>query len=99
MEEPESDRFEIQLLSACLVDTLEKLSVLNETGSHPTEIVGLSSNADFLIAKQPLAFPYKDYQKDREVATNAVDDAEDVRRGREPRRRLQFGDETDDDSL
>ena len=71
-QEPESDRFEIQLLPARLVDTLEKLSVLNEAGGHPTEIVGLSSNADFLIAKQPLAFPYKDYQKDREVATKAV---------------------------
>ena len=72
LEEPESDRFEIQLLPARLVDTLEKLPVLNEAGGHPTEIVGLSSNADFLIAKQPLAFPYKDYQKDREIATKAV---------------------------
>ena len=166
LEEPESDRYEIQLLPARMVDTLEKLSVLNEAGGHPTEIVGLSSNADFLIAKQPLAFPYKDYQKDREIATkavggivplftniqrqvavislnsqgwlisdlhhrnimrdregnptiidaligpvpataqrkltwlrNAVDDAEDVRCGREPRKRMEFGDETDDDSL
>lgn len=48
--EPESDRFEIRLLPARLIDTLEKLSVLNEAGGHPTEIVGLSSNADFLIA-------------------------------------------------
>lgn len=72
LEEPESDRFEIQLLPALLIDTLEKLSVLNEAGGHPTEIVGLSSNADFLIAKQPLAFPYKDYQKDREIATKAL---------------------------
>ena len=166
LEEPESDRFEIQLLPARLVDALEKLSVLNEAGGHPTEIVGQFSNADFLIAKQSLAFPYKDYQKDREVATkavggivplftnlerqvgvirlnsngwlisdlhhrnimrdregnptiidaligpvppaaqcklvwlrNAVDDAEDVRCGRETRKRMQFGDETDDDSL
>ena len=30
---------------------------------------------------------------------NAVDDAEDVRCGRETRKRMQFGDETDDDSL
>lgn len=166
LEEPESERFEIQLLPAVLIDTLEKLSVLNEAGGHPTEIVGLSANGDYLIAKQPLAFPYKDYQKDREVATkavggvvplftnlerqvaviwlnsngwlisdlhhrnimrdregnptiidaligpvpptaqrklawlrNALDDAEDVRCGREPRKRMQFGDETDDDSL
>ena len=166
LEEPESECFEIQLLPARLVDTLEKLSVLNEAGGHPTEIVGLSANGDFLIAKQPLAFPYRDYQKDREIATkavggivplftnlkrqvaviwlnsrgwligdlhhrnimrdregnptiidaligpvpaaaqrklawlrNAMDDAEDVRCGRAPRPRMQFGDETDDDSL
>ncbi len=166
LNEPESERFEVQLLPARLVDTLEKLSVLNEAGGHPTEIVGLSSNGDFLIAKQPLAFPYKDYQKDREIATkaaggvvplftnlerqvaviwlnsrgwligdlhhrnimrdregnptiidaligpvpaaaarklawlrNAMEDAENVRCGRAPRRRMQFGDETDDDSL
>ena len=166
LNEPEADRFEVQLLSARLADTLEKLSVLNEAGGHPTEIVGLSANGDFLIAKQPLAFPYKDYQKDREIATksvggivplftnlerqvaviwlnsngwligdlhnrnimrdregnptiidaligpvptaatrklawlrNAMEDAEDVRCGRGLRRRMQFGDESDDDSL
>lgn len=166
LKEPETDHYEIQLLPARLIDTLEKLSVLNEAGGHPTEIVGLSSNADFLIAKQPLAFPLKDYQKDREIATralggivppftnltrqvavfslnsqswlisdlhprnimrdregnptiidaligpvplfaerklawlrNAVEDAEDIRYGREPRNRLRFGDGTDDDSL
>ena len=164
--EMENERFEVQLLSARLIDTLEKLSVLNEAGGHPTEIVGLSDNGEFLIAKQPLAFPYKSYQKDREIATkalggivplftnlerqvavfwlnsqgwlisdlhhrnimrdregnptiidaligpvtqtarrklawlrNAEEDAEDVRCGRDPRKRLQFGDETDDDSL
>jgi hypothetical protein len=166
LDQLESDRFEVKLLPAVLVDTLEKLSVLNEAGGHPTEIVGLSANGDYLIAKQPLAFPYKDYQKDREIATkavggivplftnlqrqvaviwlnsngwlisdlhhrnimrdregnptiidaligpvppsaqrqlawlrNAVEDAEDVRRGGPPRKRVQFGDDTDDDSL
>jgi hypothetical protein len=72
LSEPESDRFEIQLLPAVLFDTLEKLSVLNDAGGHPTEIVGLSSNGDYLIAKQPLAFANKDYQKDREIATRAL---------------------------
>jgi hypothetical protein len=166
LAEAESDRYEIQLLPARLIDTLEKLSVLNEAGGHPTEIVGLSSNADFLIAKQPLALPSKDYQKDREQATravagivppftnlvrqvavislnseawlisdlhhrnimrdregnptiidaligpvppaarrklawlrNAVEDAEDARCGRVPRKRLQFGDDVDDNCL
>ncbi len=72
LEETESGRFEVKLQSAVLIDTLEKLSVLNEAGGHPTEIVGLSSHGDYLIAKQPLAFPYKDYHKDREIATRAV---------------------------
>jgi hypothetical protein len=166
LEETESDHFEIKLLPARLFDTLEKLAVLNEAGGHPTEIVGLSANADFLIAKQPLALPYKSYQKDREIATkalggivpaftnlqrqvavfwlnsqgwlisdlhhrnimrdregnptiidaligpvsepaqrklawlrNTVEDAEDLRCGRDRRQRLQFGDETCDDDL
>ena len=166
LDERESDHFEVKLLPAVLVDTLEKLAVLNEAGGHPTEIVGLSANGDYLIAKQPLAFPYKNYQKDREIATkavggivppftnlqrqvaviwlnsegwlisdlhhrnimrdregkptiidaligpvphaaqrklawlrHAVEDAEDARRGWAPRRRIQFGEECDDDSL
>ena len=166
LEEPESDRFEVKLLPAVLIDTLEKLSVLNEAGGHPTEIVGLSANGDYLIAKQPLAFPYRNYQEDRAIATkavggivppftnlerqvaviwlnskgwlisdlhlrnimrdregnptiidaligpvppnalrklawlrDAVEDAEFVRRGHEPKTRLRFGDNTDDDSL
>ncbi|MEO7340037.1 MAG: hypothetical protein ABI073_04105 [Luteolibacter sp.] len=72
LEETESDRFEVKLLPADLADTLEKLAVLNEAGGHPTEIVGLSSNGDYLIAKQPLAFPYHDYQTDRDAATEAM---------------------------
>jgi hypothetical protein len=44
--EPESDRFEIQLLSARLIDTLEKLSVLNEAGGHPAEDRRIPSSAD-----------------------------------------------------
>lgn len=166
LEQAESDRFEIRLLPARLIDTLKKVAVLNEAGGLPTEIVGLSATGDFLIAKQPLAFPYKDYQKDREIATkamgavvppftnlerqvavfwlnsqgwlisdlhnrnimrdregnptiidaligpvpafaerrlawlrNAVEDAEDLRCGRSARKRPQFGDGIDDDSL
>ena len=72
LEETESDRFEVKLLPAALADTLEKLAVLNEAGGHPTEIVGLSSNGDYLIAKQPLAFPCHDYQTDRDAATKSM---------------------------
>lgn len=166
LEQRENELYEVKLLPAVLIDTLEKLAVLSEAGGHPTEIVGLSTNGDYLIAKQPLAFPCKDYQKDREIATqamlgivppftnlerqvavislnsrgwliadlhhrnimrdregkptiidaligpaspgaqqklawlrNAVEDAEDLRGGRELRQRLQFGDGIDDDSL
>lgn len=166
LEPEEEDRFEVQLLPATLRDTLEKLAVLNDAGGHPTEIVGLSSDGHYLITKQPYAFPYKDYQEDRAVATSAIhgvvplftnmqrqvaviwldgrgwmvsdlhvrnimrdrvgnptiidaligpvpatarrklswlhhalEDAEALRQGRQPEKRLQFGEESDDDSL
>jgi len=60
--------FELILREAVLQDTLEKLAVLNEAGAHPTEIVGLSDTGDYLIIKQPLAQPRKDFEKDREAA-------------------------------
>lgn len=166
LEEMETDRFEVQLLPATLRDTLEKLTVLNDAGGHPTEIVGLSPDGHYLIAKQPFAFPYKDYQEDRAAATDALcgivppftnmqrqvaviwlndqgwlvsdlhvrnimrdrdgnptiidaligpvlssarrklawlnhalEDAEALRHGHQPRKRLQFGEESDDASL
>jgi hypothetical protein len=66
------DRFEIVLCDATLADTLEKLKVLNDAGAHPTEIVGLSDDGNFMIAKQPLALPYVDLAKDRKVAMEAI---------------------------
>lgn len=73
LEEVESDRFEITLCDATLTDTLEKLIVLNDAGAHPTEILGLSDDGNFLIAKQPLALPYVDFLKDRKAAVEAID--------------------------
>jgi hypothetical protein len=48
--------------------TLDKLSVLNLIGGHPTEIVGLAETGDYLIAKQPLAFDFEDYHRDLKFA-------------------------------
>jgi hypothetical protein len=66
------ERSEITLRDATLPDTLEKLAVLNEAGAHPTEIVGLSDDGNFLIAKQPLAHPYEDFKKDRLAAMQSM---------------------------
>ncbi|RYD33874.1 MAG: hypothetical protein EOP87_10225, partial [Verrucomicrobiaceae bacterium] len=72
LEQVGEERHEIVLHDATLRDTLEKLIVLNDAGGHPTEIVGLSDDGNFLIAKQPLAMPYADFLKDRKVATAAI---------------------------
>lgn len=52
---PEDDRYRVETTEASLRDTLVKLALLNEVGAHPTEIVGLSSEGDFLLVKQPFA--------------------------------------------
>jgi hypothetical protein len=57
---------------ATLKDTLEKLAVLNEAGAHPTEIVGLSDSGDYLIAKQPWAYPREDFETDRKIAVSKI---------------------------
>ena len=64
----EDDRWELQSVDARLPDIVEKLMVLNEAGAHPTEIVGLSRDGDYLIAKQPLAFQMEDFHEDRDQA-------------------------------
>jgi hypothetical protein len=64
----EEGHFDVQLHDAMLPDTLEKLSILNAAGAHPTEIVGLSDTGDYLIVKQPLAGPAKKYLVDRDAA-------------------------------
>ena len=66
------DQFDLLLCDAVLQDTLEKLSILNEAGALPTEIVGLSESGDYLLVKQPLAFPRGSFEADRKVAIHAV---------------------------
>jgi hypothetical protein len=72
LESNEEGCFEIQSRPAELRDTLEKLSVLNEAGAHPTEIVGLSNDGHYLVVKQPLANPYVDFESDRESALKFI---------------------------
>lgn len=62
--------YKIKHNDATFVDTMEKLSVLNDAGGHITEIVGLSDDGNYLVAKQPLAYPYNDFQLERDIAVN-----------------------------
>ena len=64
--------FDLAPCDATLKDTLEKLAVLNQAGAHPTEIVGLSDSGDYLIAKQPWAYPRGDFKADREMAVSEI---------------------------
>ena len=64
--------YNIEHRDANLVDTMEKLSVLNEAGGHITEIVGLAEGGDFLIAKQPQAYAYDDLKVDRDIAVQNI---------------------------
>lgn len=53
---------------AHLSETLEKLVTLSDAGALVTEIVGLTDTGDYLIAKQPLAKDYLDFESDRTAA-------------------------------
>jgi hypothetical protein len=64
--------FDLIPCDATLKDTLEKLAVLNEAGAHPTEIVGLSDSGDYLIVKQPWAYPRGDFHADRKAAVSEI---------------------------
>ncbi|GAA5123003.1 hypothetical protein JIN84_10825 [Luteolibacter yonseiensis] len=72
MVERGDDELEVVLSEATLTDTLEKLIILNDAGGHPTEIVGLSDDGNFMIAKQPFALPYVDFKNDRRIAVEAI---------------------------
>jgi len=68
----EDGEFQIELKDADLRHTLTKLSILNLAGAHTTEIVGLADTGDYLIAKQPLAFPYEDFETDLKSAVQSM---------------------------
>ena len=63
---------ELVLKSAILTDTLEKLSILDDAGAHPTEIIGLSEDGFYLLAKQPLAYPMKSFHEDRDQSLKLI---------------------------
>ena len=46
--------------------------VLHDAGACPTEIVGLDAMFEYLIVKQPLAAPFKDFEPDRESALQRI---------------------------
>lgn len=64
--------FEIEITDARWSDMLEKFIVLNRGGGHPTELAGISADGGYLIAKQPLALPFKDYRSDLADAEAAM---------------------------
>lgn len=74
LRESEPGSFEIVPEDAVLQDTLQKLSVLNSAGALPTEIVGLSDDGHYLIAKQPLAdqCPAGKFESDRDLALHNI---------------------------
>lgn len=57
---------------ANVMDTLEKLYALHEAGACPTEIVGLSADGQFLIAKQPRCKSYEDFERDTQLAVREM---------------------------
>lgn len=58
---------------AVLSETIEKLMVMHDTGAHPTELVGLDDQGDYLIAKQPLAQAYGDLENLRDITVAKID--------------------------
>jgi hypothetical protein len=63
-----SQSFETVIRDATLEETLEKLGAMHDAGAHPTEIVGITDNGNYLVVKQPLAEPYWDLERDRHRA-------------------------------
>lgn len=62
------DGFEVDVADATLSHTVQKLSALSTGGGLPTEIVGIATSGNFLVAKQPMAYPLVDYVEDRSIA-------------------------------
>lgn len=62
------DEIEVVEEPATVEDMLEKICALHDSGACPTEIVGLSSEGSYLIAKQPRCLPLEDFFADRKTA-------------------------------
>lgn len=68
----DDDEYQVESREADLRHTLTKLAVLNDAGAHATEIVGLADSGEHLIAKQPLAGPFKDFREDLKNAVHLI---------------------------
>ena len=69
---PDDQGFEMTVRDAVLIETMEKLIVLHDAGAHPTELVGIDDQGDYLVVKQPLAYPYKNLEEDRLIALERI---------------------------
>lgn len=69
---PDGQGFEMTVRDAVLIETMEKLIVLHDAGAHPTELVGIDEQGDYLVVKQPLAYPYQDLDEDRLIALERI---------------------------
>lgn len=67
--------FTMSVRDAILAETIEKLMVLHDSGAHPTALVGLDEQGDYLIAKQPLAQAYGDIEAERDTTIARIDAA------------------------
>jgi len=73
LERPSADEeYQVEFRSADLRHTLMKLAILNDAGALATEIVGLADSGDYLIAKQPVAYPYKDFKADLQASIQEI---------------------------
>jgi hypothetical protein len=68
----EEQRFESSVVDATLDATLEKLMALHDAGAHPTEIVGLADDGNYLIIKQPEALAFENLDVDRVSAVETM---------------------------
>ena len=62
------EAFEVTDADANWIDTMEKIAVINAGGGLPTELIGLADTGDYLLAKQPRAYPFEYFISDREQA-------------------------------
>lgn len=72
LETESLDRVEVVQVPARLNDILQKICVLHEAGACPTELVGLTDDGRYLVAKQPRCRNYESLEEDTRTAVKAV---------------------------
>lgn len=66
------DEIEVVEMPGTVEDILEKICVMHDAGGCPTEIVGLSSDGAYLVAKQPWCMPVTNFVQERRLAIDAM---------------------------